>query len=486
MDRHGVRPEPEVVEAVLTWKAPRTDTQLMSFLGFANYYREIIKGYADKVYPMQKLMRNKGKKFEWSDEAQTAFENIKRELCEAPVLGMPIEKGMFVLDTDASVVAISGILHQEQEWNGRTVLRPIAYGSKLLSDTEMKYGAPKVEMFAVVTFVEKYRAYLGSAPFKLRVENRALSWLKTYSMDQGYIGRWIVRLDGYHMMIEHRMRDKHQNADSLSKKTEFYERLEQKQANQAEIKEGFSFLDKETYEALPLTRWLDKSGHPFPGHPELLVEKAAEIKILSKKDPVPLDLLLRSNLVQQELSRMNINSLSFLDKTVQVTPQVMRMLGGLLEREVTRDDPEWAAAVASLTISEKVTIMPFRRQHKENERDCRTIVQQLVSSIPHEVLTSTSYGRKEQGNDTQKKTVTFVDQDKEGEKVERNLVQDCSSGETNVEKSRRVQGHNPGQGSLSGESDDDEKVPDEKQGAWGLRWMRRKHRPTQEMVQTPS
>ena len=44
------------------------------------------------------------------------------------------------------------------------------------------------------------------------------------------------------MIIERRMRDKHQNADSLSKKTEFYERLEQKQANQAEIKEGFSFL----------------------------------------------------------------------------------------------------------------------------------------------------------------------------------------------------------------------------------------------------
>ena len=107
---------------------------------------------------------------------------------------------------------------------------------------------------------------------------------------------------------------------------------------------------------------------------------------------------------------MNINSLSLLDKTVQVTPQVMHMLGGLLEREVTRDDPEWAAAMASLTVSEKVKIMPSRRQHKENERDCRTIVQQLVSSIPHEVLTSTSYKRKEQGNDSQKRTVTFEDQ----------------------------------------------------------------------------
>ena len=124
-------------------------------------------------------MRNKGKKFEWNEEAQAAFENIKRELCEAPVLGMPTEKGMYVLDSDASVVAISGILHQEQEWDGRTVLRPIAYGSKVLSDTEMKNDARKAEMFPVDTFVEKCRAYLGSALFKLRVDNRALSCLKT-------------------------------------------------------------------------------------------------------------------------------------------------------------------------------------------------------------------------------------------------------------------------------------------------------------------
>ena len=154
--------------------------------------------------------------------------------------------------------------------------------------------------------------------------------------------RWL------HMIIEDRMRDKHQNADSLSRKTEFDKRLEQKQTNQVEIKKVFSFLDKETYEALSLTRWLDKSGHPMPGRSELSLEKAAEIKILSNKDPVPLDLLLRSNLVQQELSRLNINSLSLLDKTVQVTPQVMQMLSGLLEREVTSDDTQWAAAMASL------------------------------------------------------------------------------------------------------------------------------------------
>ena len=54
----------------------------MSFLGFVNYYREFIKGYADKVYPMQQLMRHKGKKFMWNSAAEESFQRIKKELCE--------------------------------------------------------------------------------------------------------------------------------------------------------------------------------------------------------------------------------------------------------------------------------------------------------------------------------------------------------------------------------------------------------------------
>ena len=83
---------------------------------------------------------------------------------------------------------------------------------------------------------------------------------------------------------------------------------------------------------------------------------------------------------------MSINILSLLDNRVQVTPQLIRILGELLEREITRDDPEWAAAMALLTVSEKIKIMPSRRQQKENEVGCWTIVQQLVSSIPPKPL----------------------------------------------------------------------------------------------------
>ena len=88
----------------------------------------------------------------------------------------------------------------------------------------------------------------------------ALTWTSTYSKDQRYIGRRIVRLHGYNMIIEHRTRDKHQNADSLNKKTEIYVGQEHRQADRPEIKDGFSFMDRETYDSLPLTRWLDRLG----------------------------------------------------------------------------------------------------------------------------------------------------------------------------------------------------------------------------------
>ena len=155
------------------------------------------------------------------------------------------------------------------------------------------------------------------------------------------------------MIIEHRTRDKHQNKDSLSKKTEFYERLEEKQAIQSEIKDGFSFLDKETYDKLPLTRWVDKSGHHIPGHPDLPVETAVEIKLLARGEPVPLDLLVRSNLVQQELTRLGIISMALVNRTVNVAPDVMGKRRDLLDREVDRHDREWMETMQRLIVNER-------------------------------------------------------------------------------------------------------------------------------------
>ena len=121
------------------------------------------------------------------------------------------------------------------------------------------------------------------------------------------------------------------------------------------------------------------------------METAAEIKVLARGEPVPLDLLVRSNLVQQELTRLGINSIALLNRTVNVAPDVMGKLRDLLDREVDRHDCEWMETMQRLTVTEKTEKRPVVIRGRDVERDCRSIVNQLMTSMPKDVLLRTSF-----------------------------------------------------------------------------------------------
>ena len=282
----GIKPDPAAVSKIKEWMPPRNKEELQSFLGFANYYRDFIPFHAAKVQPMQELLR-KNQHFYWKEKHQEAFDSVKQALADATALAAPNEEGRFVLDTDASAVAIAGILHQEQQHNGKTILRPIVYGSKSLTRTQMNYGAPKLEMYAVFYFIEKFHSYLAGREFTLRVDNQALSWLKTYSMDQAMIGRWIARLDQYHFKTIHRPRTQHRNADGLSKRTNDYVHREKIVEALPEVSRGFSFMSQKDYEELPTVPYIDKHGKFIRNHPELPPEARAQLPVLYilKKPP---------------------------------------------------------------------------------------------------------------------------------------------------------------------------------------------------------
>ena len=227
----------------------------------------------------QELLK-KNQHFCWEERHQEAFDSVKQALSNATTLAAPNEQGRFVLDTDASTVAIAGILHREQEYNGKTILRPIVYGSKSLTKTQLNYGAPKLEMYAVFYFVEKFHSYLAGREFTLRVDNQALSWLKSYFMDQAMIGRWIARLDQYHFKTIHRPRTQHRNVDGLSKRTNDYINREQILEKLPEVSEGFNFMSQKDYDELPTVPYIDKRGHLIPDHPELPPEARVRLPLL--------------------------------------------------------------------------------------------------------------------------------------------------------------------------------------------------------------
>nr|CAD40076.1 OSJNBa0085C10.29 [Oryza sativa Japonica Group] len=97
----GVAVDPAKVEAMTEWKAPKSVTKIRSFLGLAEYYRRFIEGFSKIARPMTQLLK-KEKKFEWIEQCQASFEQLKEKLTTAPILVLPDNRKDFVIYCDAS------------------------------------------------------------------------------------------------------------------------------------------------------------------------------------------------------------------------------------------------------------------------------------------------------------------------------------------------------------------------------------------------
>jgi len=75
----GIATDPAKTKLVSEWPVTENVRDVRSFLGLAGYYRRFVKGYATIATPLNKLMK-KDQPFEWSDEAQEAFETLKDAL----------------------------------------------------------------------------------------------------------------------------------------------------------------------------------------------------------------------------------------------------------------------------------------------------------------------------------------------------------------------------------------------------------------------
>ena len=142
--------------------------------------------------------------------------SLRYYIVEAPILAYPSSKqeDKYILDTDASLVGISGVLSQIQ--NG--VERVIAFGSQSLSKAQQNYCTTYRELLAVVVFTRNYRHYLlGQPNFTIRTDHSSLRWLMNFKDPEGMISRWLVSMQPYNYTIEHRAGILHGNADGLSR-----------------------------------------------------------------------------------------------------------------------------------------------------------------------------------------------------------------------------------------------------------------------------
>ena len=104
--RNGVSMIHGAVEKVQNWPIPKCTKEMESFLHFANYYRDHIKGFAEVIARLYQLTGSKAT-FQWKNDQD--FRKLKLLLSEASLLAFPNSDNLFVLDTDA-------LTHQLEEF----------------------------------------------------------------------------------------------------------------------------------------------------------------------------------------------------------------------------------------------------------------------------------------------------------------------------------------------------------------------------------
>ncbi|GJR63444.1 reverse transcriptase domain-containing protein [Tanacetum coccineum] len=205
---NGIHVDPSKIDAIKNWKAPRTPTEVRSFLRLAGYYRRFIKNFYNIAKSLT-ILTQKSKTFDWGEEQELAFQTLKDKLCNAPVLALPDRPKDYIVYCDASGIGLGCVLMQRG--------KVITYASRQLKIHEKNYTTHDLELGAVFA-LKIWRHYLYGTKSVIYTDHKSLQHIfsqKELNMRQR---RWIELFSDYDCKIRYHPGKANVVVDALSRK----------------------------------------------------------------------------------------------------------------------------------------------------------------------------------------------------------------------------------------------------------------------------
>ena len=210
MSEKGIEADPKLVEAMTNYVRPRSKKGLRGFIGLCSYYREFIENFAETAAPLTDMVGSKST-FEWGDEQEKAFKELKRRLATAPVLAHPDWNKPFYLQPDASKNGYGAILSQRDE-KGKE--HPVTYISRRTRGTgERTANARRSEAGCIYWAVKKLRRFLEGHKFFVQTDHEPLKYLRNEKNDR-VLQRQLLELEHFRFDVIYKPGKEQTNGDT--------------------------------------------------------------------------------------------------------------------------------------------------------------------------------------------------------------------------------------------------------------------------------
>ncbi len=155
--------DPVKIAGINGWPMPKNVTEVWRAVGFFNFYRPFIKGFAHIACPLHQLTC-KNQEWQWGQEEQEAFDQLKARVMAEPMLAHANLKDQFELEVDASGYAVGAVLLQCKEDSKK---HPIGYYSAMLNKAQRNYDIYDLKLLTIVMALKNWRPLLAGSPHKI-------------------------------------------------------------------------------------------------------------------------------------------------------------------------------------------------------------------------------------------------------------------------------------------------------------------------------
>ena len=185
----GLQPSARKIDALTKVDLPRTTKILNSFLCSINYYRTLIPNYGNLTAELYEMTTETSKFCKWTEKTVGNFNLLKKCLCKAPILAFPDFKKAFVIQADASKLAIGGVCLQQHE-----LWRPVQFFGRKLTKIERKWSTTERELLALVYGYKACFHLVFGRKIVFRTDHEPLVKLTQLKEPFGRLGRLLYHL----------------------------------------------------------------------------------------------------------------------------------------------------------------------------------------------------------------------------------------------------------------------------------------------------